>query len=324
MFRILEDKGCENPACVGLSLWVRSDNAKAIRFYRKFGFIDDPRGPVQRDEGVALIDALGFKGIWQRTPVPDVMQKLQRLRQEATADPGARWPARGNVLRGPRLVFLSDTVVIAVDTRTPDEMRNMAMAEWGKHGRLDPRDRSPRDLPIPYNPLGVMSYAVKACLAIASSVTTRSARSSPVLAYRGAIATDQLAIDDDGRFIVGPAIDEAARNQDSADGAFVWLTEGALKPLGATALQGPLTYERGRVVAFPYDVPMKAPHGFPQPVVRTLAVTPFGWCDSLAECDEVENALMASFAGGHGIATKQANTKAFLDEARKHWRPPQW
>jgi hypothetical protein len=92
---------------------------------------------------------------------------------------------------------------------------------------------------------------------------------------------------------------------------------------GLAALQGPLTYERGRVVAVPYDVPMKAINGAPQTSVRTLAVTPFGWCDSIAECDEVENALMASFAGGHGVASKQTHTKAFLDEARKHWRPPQ-
>lgn len=37
--------------CVGLCLWVRADNDRAIAFYRKVGFVDDPGGPVQRHAG---------------------------------------------------------------------------------------------------------------------------------------------------------------------------------------------------------------------------------------------------------------------------------
>lgn len=36
--------------CRGLSLWVRTTNARAIAFYRKAGFKADPEGPVARDE----------------------------------------------------------------------------------------------------------------------------------------------------------------------------------------------------------------------------------------------------------------------------------
>ncbi len=36
---------------VGLCLWVRFDNTRAIRFYEKVGFIADPAGPVSRDDG---------------------------------------------------------------------------------------------------------------------------------------------------------------------------------------------------------------------------------------------------------------------------------
>ena len=37
--------------CVGLGLWVRANNTRAIAFYQKGGFIPDPHGPMQRDGG---------------------------------------------------------------------------------------------------------------------------------------------------------------------------------------------------------------------------------------------------------------------------------
>jgi ribosomal protein S18 acetylase RimI-like enzyme len=37
--------------CVGLSLWVRSVNTRAIRFYEKAGFVADPGGAQQRFPG---------------------------------------------------------------------------------------------------------------------------------------------------------------------------------------------------------------------------------------------------------------------------------
>lgn len=37
--------------CIGLYLWVRSDNARAIAFYKKVGFEADPGGPRPRFDG---------------------------------------------------------------------------------------------------------------------------------------------------------------------------------------------------------------------------------------------------------------------------------
>ena len=51
VFRQLEQFAQDKAGCVGLFLWVRADNDRAIGFYRKVGFVDDPAGPVQRDEG---------------------------------------------------------------------------------------------------------------------------------------------------------------------------------------------------------------------------------------------------------------------------------
>jgi ribosomal protein S18 acetylase RimI-like enzyme len=51
MFRELERMAREKFGCVGLSLWVRQNNPRAIRFYEKMGFKADPGGPIQRDNG---------------------------------------------------------------------------------------------------------------------------------------------------------------------------------------------------------------------------------------------------------------------------------
>jgi ribosomal protein S18 acetylase RimI-like enzyme len=51
MFRAIEGLASAKVGCVGLSLWVRADNLRAIAFYTKVGFEPDPGGPVQRDGG---------------------------------------------------------------------------------------------------------------------------------------------------------------------------------------------------------------------------------------------------------------------------------
>jgi ribosomal protein S18 acetylase RimI-like enzyme len=51
MIVAIEGIALARAGCVGLSLWVRSTNIRAIRFYEKAGFAMDPTGPVQRDGG---------------------------------------------------------------------------------------------------------------------------------------------------------------------------------------------------------------------------------------------------------------------------------
>ena len=41
----------DRAGCVGVSLWVREDNPRAIAFYARCGFVADPAGPVARDDG---------------------------------------------------------------------------------------------------------------------------------------------------------------------------------------------------------------------------------------------------------------------------------
>lgn len=53
VFEWVTRQGQEHPGCVGLYLWVRADNHRAVGFYEKVGFQTDSGGPVQRDKGPA-------------------------------------------------------------------------------------------------------------------------------------------------------------------------------------------------------------------------------------------------------------------------------
>ena len=55
MLGVLEDFALKKDGCVGLQLWVRADNASALGFYRKSGFVPDPSGPVQGKSGAPLL-----------------------------------------------------------------------------------------------------------------------------------------------------------------------------------------------------------------------------------------------------------------------------
>lgn len=41
----------QKEGCIGLHLWVRANNRRAINFYQRLGFAGDPGGPAKRGEG---------------------------------------------------------------------------------------------------------------------------------------------------------------------------------------------------------------------------------------------------------------------------------
>jgi ribosomal protein S18 acetylase RimI-like enzyme len=49
VFRALEAIARTKVDCVGLALWVRENNTRAVAFYSRLGFVTDPRGPF--DDG---------------------------------------------------------------------------------------------------------------------------------------------------------------------------------------------------------------------------------------------------------------------------------
>ena len=56
----LEERARSKANCVALKLWVRSTNARAIGFYTKVGFVTDPAGLFQLDDGDPMLTMRKF------------------------------------------------------------------------------------------------------------------------------------------------------------------------------------------------------------------------------------------------------------------------
>lgn len=149
---------------------------------------------------VAMIDGLGFRGIWDRYPPTEVMTNMHELKRRVESDLqqiGAQPEMQFDV------TFLSDTIVLGLS--------------------LSPS--------IP-NHIALSAIYVSD---IVSRILAYSARSSTPITYRGAIACGEYEID--ANFIMGRAIDDAASCYESADAAIVWLAPSASEPVGSW-LQG--------------------------------------------------------------------------------------
>jgi hypothetical protein len=140
---------------------------------------------------VALIDAMGFRGIWGRHKPEEVLGALNdmkswfeaRIREQFQSQPSMQC----------QVAFLSDTIAIS-----------MALAESTENTAA---------LSVIY--LGdVISW-----------VLDRVLRSAIPLAYRGAITVGSYQVEP--HFLIGQAIDEAASAHELAQGAFIWLTPSA-------------------------------------------------------------------------------------------------
>ena len=149
----------------------------------------------QMTEGAfALLDCLGFKGIWNRTPPNEILSKLKELNNwcSGTINPGFEVlaPSCDHNLKI-KIVLLSDTVAISIK-----------YAERVEHAEL---------------PAFLVAYAVGLIILI----NQRFAFEKPCIPLRGSVSYGMHFTDD--RFILGPAVDRAAENEKLADGAFIWL-----------------------------------------------------------------------------------------------------
>jgi hypothetical protein len=140
---------------------------------------------------VALIDALGFRGIWNRHKPEDVMDGMKsvknwfetRIKEQFASQPDFHCD----------VAFLSDTIAVSMDFDGGNEHREA--------------------LSVLY--LGdVISWVLDQVL-----------RSAIPVAYRGAIAIGEYEVSP--HFLIGQAIDEAAAAYELAQGAIIWLTPAA-------------------------------------------------------------------------------------------------
>jgi len=141
---------------------------------------------------------------------------------------------QGNVLEFVGASFLSDTIVIGVALK-PNiyKMR-------GDPAQVESYRAMMTGLPI------------AVCCAVASEVIAAAALSTPALAFRGCVATGRFEMTD--RFILGPAVDEAASGMDLAQAGIVWLAPSAEAAYRQSQLAAIPEYD---AVFVRYPVPLK-------------------------------------------------------------------
>ncbi|MGH8280086.1 MAG: hypothetical protein ACRETQ_11075 [Gammaproteobacteria bacterium] len=140
---------------------------------------------------MAIIDAMGFRGIWERYDPNHVLNALknmkgwfeQRIQHQFSTQPCMKCA----------VAFLSDTIAVSMSLEGSIENREaMSVIYLGD---------------------------------VISWVLDRALRSNFPLAYRGTIAVGNYEIS--SNFLIGGAIDEAASLHELAQGAFIWLAPQA-------------------------------------------------------------------------------------------------
>lgn len=249
---------------------------------------------------VALIDALGFKGIWKRYSELEVVAKLQRLSDISTSEAGKVQLSASqdgtNVLEFVRPSFLSDTVVFGVSTKPLATVTAGLQKEgWGDIVEFDDDTLAGEAVRIAAELIGAL---------------IREALEEPVpLAFRGAIAFGRFGMTD--RFVIGPAIDEAAEWMNGPQGALVVLTPTAAKYPQAEIPSGISNLVR-------YSVPLKKPTD-DKLQFDTLVVSPFAGVDVPERRQHLLTQLVRSFGPSptRDVEEKMTNTLKFLDAAEQ-------
>lgn len=149
----------------------------------------------------ALIDCLGFKGIWRQIDATVLLAKLKRIESAVVEKVKGETPAFKYLSYGPvntHVKLLSDTVAISLQY-TPQTDR--------------PVSEPQKDLLV-----------ALLCGSI-SAVLDLFIEGEPALVLRGCITFGNHLCE--SNFLVGPAVDEAAEAHNLAEGAFVWLLPDA-------------------------------------------------------------------------------------------------
>jgi hypothetical protein len=256
---------------------------------------------------IALIDALGFKGIWndRRGGASNARATLRAVKSVLDAErawAAEHWRSITEHESVPQFAkairftchFMSDTAAIAATVPLPGP------------GEDFPGKRA-------WAPLVLNATVYVICRALAPAIRAAALAPTPI-AYRGAIACGEMEIDDE--FTIGPAVDDAASGMEAADGAFVWFMPSALKFCRQMEPHDWYTvWER----TTEFDVPLKG-RTFRTRVINPLVVQAETY--GTIEIEPFETALLSSFTSDDvKIAVKRQNTARFLSAAR-HWVAP--
>lgn len=249
---------------------------------------------------IAIVDALGFKGIWAPAEHPN-LEALQTLRavKKAIEARAKGWQAR---LKKPDAkpwglrrikfdfysVFMSDTVAVAVVVSGSAGHR---MAE--KTLRTGETIEHLRESLARTFLVDCISHGLGA-----------AALAPRPLAFRGTISVGPLLLR--GPFLIGPAVDEAASLMDIADGPFVWFAPSAARLRLITALASDV---------YPYRVPLRDGR-----FVKTQVLDPFAACSSADRKTAVDAVRRSMTVGGIEVAIKLQNFERFVELMKSHRR----
>lgn len=226
---------------------------------------------------VVMMDALGFKGIWERHEAGAVLSTMKQLASEMKEQCEVfrtNPPPKMVGVDEYRIEFASDSVLIAVSTVQERLLQNVA------------------------------SVCIAALLA--SRFLRGAAVAQVPLAYRGCITFGEFLID--APFLVGPAIDLAATNAEKAEAGLVWVHPTAFESPFWRNIQSGSNEVVERYPLVKHTVPLKAMDS-----CETLVVSPFDVTATSLDHDGVTSRIAATFGAEHRV--KRDNTLAFLRRA---------
>jgi hypothetical protein len=238
-----------------------------------------------RASAVALIDALGFKGIERQHDPGRAAAALQTARDAmatATDFVGQRAALYHNVLGGRASIkkaWFSDTICVVA--QQPEQPKVL-----GDFREID-----------------VAAHLVDLVVVCAGFLLRSAALATTVpLTFRGVISSGSALVEGSDIFF-GPAIAEAADLYELAEGAFVWLTPGA------AALRTPVANPVYRSTVN-YLVPLKGGRS-----IETRVVNPFmDYLPSDEIGKTIRRGIETAMSGDRlDIAIKRQNTARYLD-----------
>lgn len=243
-----------------------------------------------KEGAFAIIDCLGFKGVWNKyeNELDQLIKQLSAISRNAEQSvldhiypPGV--PA-DDIQYDVKVRVLSDTVAISYTSIS--------------------------GINIPKYQLVSMTNAIK-------HIMDSFIKELPHLPFRGCITYGQHVIEEN--FLVGPAVNEAAEYHEKAQGSFVWLLPSASAVVDeffeSMSIQsgeyGKVMRQRLNLICPEYPVPMKDGQHLTTRVVSPL------YQKQDAEIDELIELYSKAMSGGNlDVWIKREQTLKFLDHCK--------
>jgi hypothetical protein len=264
----------------------------------------------------ALIDCLGFRGIWKRTDHNLLLEKLRSIVQQVQPQIIKGIPF--DLLRRKFIInasLLSDSVAISLRYKDSDVPKTTNKEKEKKKDRKKSYEKN---------------YLVWLICASTIKILDLYLEDEPNLILRGNITYGKYA--NEGNFIVGPAVDEAVGNMEVAQGAFVWLdptaeemykhcvetTKKTIKILSRThnddeLLRGSKLALASPILVDSYDMPLKGGERLRCPVLN-----PFAFHKTEKNRQAIVRGYLKALYGSRiDVLLKRQNTMNFLIEAAK-------